>query len=112
MPARVDIKVAPLDHAHAGRGAEIGQGCEGDPLQNAGLLAESSALYRAGGGKGTINCNTNASDPEAVAMLCDAGLTSLRASLCSARPELYEAYHRPVGYGFADARRSLAIARK
>ncbi|MDE5832217.1 MAG: radical SAM protein [Desulfovibrio sp.] len=90
----------------------FGQGCEGDPLANAGLLRESIELYRSYGGKGTINCNTNASNTEAVAELCDAGLTSLRVSLNSSIPEQYEAYYRPVNYSFDDVRRSIAAARK
>ena len=89
----------------------FGQGCEGDPLTNARLLEESVRLFRKGGGHGTINCNTNASIPDAVAPLADAGLTSLRVSLNSARPLLYERYHRPQGYGFNDVRRAIAAAR-
>lgn len=95
----------------------FGQGCEGDPLRNWPLLAESVASFRklreSGlGGHGTINCNTNASIPEGVAALCEAGLTSLRVSLNSARPELYHAYYRPCGYSFEDVKESIRIAAK
>lgn len=90
----------------------FGQGCEGDPLTNAQLLADSIAAFRAGGGKGTINCNTNASRPAAVADLCKAGLTSMRVSLNSARPAVYAAYYRPVDYDFSLVRQSIRIARK
>lgn len=89
----------------------FGQGCEGDPLTNADLLVESVRLFRAGGGRGTVNCNTNASRPEAVARLAEAGLTSLRVSCNSAREALYQRYYRPVGYTFADVRASIREAR-
>ncbi|GHU99013.1 hypothetical protein [Candidatus Desulfovibrio trichonymphae] len=56
----------------------FGQGCEGDPLMDADLLAESIQTFRDGGGRGTINCNTNVSRPEAVIRLAQAGMTSLR----------------------------------
>lgn len=90
----------------------FGQGCEGDPLLNAALLAESIRQFRAMGGKGTINCNTNASLPDAVATLCRAGLTSLRVSLNSARPDLYSAYYRPQGYNFDHVVESIRTARR
>lgn len=94
----------------------FGQGCEGDPLMNADLLCESIARFRAlskkgGGGGGTINCNSNASRPEVIADLAKAGLTSLRASINSARPEIYAAYYRPQGYEFKDVAESLRNCR-
>ena len=90
----------------------FGQGCEGDPLMDADLLAESIQTFRDGGGRGTINCNTNASRPEAVIRLAQAGLTSLRVSLNSARDSLYHGYYRPVDYNFDDVRRSMREARE
>ncbi len=90
----------------------FGQGCEGDPLMNPDLLCESTRRFRELGGTGTVNCNSNASRPEAVARLAEAGLTSLRVSLNSAREELYARYYRPRGYGFADVRRSIETARE
>lgn len=110
-------EIAEVMRVHAAREKarpifSFGQGCEGDPLVNAGLLTESVSLYRSAGGRGTINCNTNASNPGAVESLARAGLTSLRVSLNSARPELYKAYYRPVNYDFDDVRESIAVARK
>ncbi|MBR5051305.1 MAG: radical SAM protein [Desulfovibrio sp.] len=90
----------------------FGQGCEGDPLMNPDLLCDSVRLFREGGGRGTINCNTNASRPDAVARLADAGLTSLRASLNSAREEVYNRYYRPHGYSFEDVKASIRTARE
>ncbi len=90
----------------------FGQGCEGDPLMNPDLLVESVRRFRAGGGHGTVNCNTNASRPEAVARLAEAGFSSIRVSLNSSRPDLYQRYYRPHGYDLADVRRSMEIARR
>ena len=89
----------------------FGQGCEGDPLMNPELLVESVRLFRAEGGPGTVNCNSNASRPEAVATLAEVGLTSLRVSLNSARDTLYTLYYRPT-YSLDDVRASIQEARK
>lgn len=95
----------------------FGQGCEGDPLANPDLLAESIAMFRDFQKHdsrcfGTINCNTNASRPEAVQLMAQAGLTAMRVSLNSARKELYEAYYRPVNYSLADVAKSVRVARE
>ncbi len=90
----------------------FGQGCEGEPLTNAQLLLDAVQSFRTQGGKGTINLNSNASRPEAVAALADAGLTSLRVSLNSARPEVYNVYYRPQGYTFDHVRASIKAARE
>ncbi len=110
-------EIAQVMQIHASREREkpifsFGQGCEGDPLQNASLLEESIAIYRQGGGAGTINVNTNGSRPEVLPALAKAGLTSIRVSLNSARPELYRFYYRPKTYQFSDALESLRCARR
>jgi len=89
----------------------FGQGCEGEPLTQAALLTEVVRRFRAAGGHGTVNLNTNASLPGAVAALAEAGLDSLRVSMNSAREEWYTAYYRPQGYQFAQVRESIACAR-
>ena len=78
---------------------------------NPDLLVESVRQFRAGEGPGTVNCNTNASRTDAVIRLAEAGLTSMRVSLNSARPELYNRYYRPSGYTFDDVRASIREAR-
>jgi len=90
----------------------FGQGCEGEPLTEAELLLDAIALFRSKNGRGTVNLNSNASMPDAVAPLARAGLSSLRVSLCSAREEAYVRYSRPQGYSFADVRRSIMEAKK
>jgi molybdenum cofactor biosynthesis enzyme MoaA len=90
----------------------FGQGCEGEPLTEAATIAEAVRRYRAEGGRGTVNVNTNASLPGAVADLARAGMDAIRASMNSARPEAYAAYYRPRGYSFEDVRESLRTAHK
>ncbi|MDE7241957.1 radical SAM protein [Desulfovibrio sp.] len=108
-------------HARREKDAPVfsfGQGCEGDPLLNPDLLVESVRLFRGARdpekwtGHGTVNCNTNASRPGAVARLAEAGLTSMRVSLNSARPELYARYYRPTDYDFSDVAESIRTARR
>ena len=89
----------------------FGQGCEGEPLTEAKLITEAVGRFRAKGGKGTVNINSNASMPGAVAELARAGLSSLRVSLNSLRPESYNRYYRPVNYAFEDVLESIRTAK-
>ncbi len=89
----------------------FGQGCEGEPLTGATLLAEATRKYRKAGGKGTVNVNTNASLPQAVITLAEAGMSSMRVSLNSASKEPYNAYYRPQGYQFKDVVQSIKNAK-
>lgn len=89
----------------------FGQGCEGEPLMNADILERSIRLIRAETTKGMINVNTNASKPEALKKLFDAGLDSMRVSLNSAREKYYTPYYKPKDYSFADVVRSIKIAK-
>jgi MoaA/NifB/PqqE/SkfB family radical SAM enzyme len=59
--------------------------------------------------KGSININSNGSNPKAVAALASVGLDSLRVSTNSARPEIYNAYYRPNNYTFQDIVESLKV---
>jgi MoaA/NifB/PqqE/SkfB family radical SAM enzyme len=88
----------------------FGQGCEGEPLTEAPLLIETVRKFKKQGGTGTINLNSNASRPDAVAELAEAGLTSLRVSMNSARDDVYTRYYRPQNFTFADVRRSILEA--
>jgi pyruvate-formate lyase-activating enzyme len=90
----------------------FGQGCEGEPLMQAKNLEAAVGLIRRSTRAGIINLNSNASKPDAVARLFDAGLDSLRISTNSARKAIYHAYYRPTGYTFEDVRRSALVARE
>ncbi len=92
--------------------ASFGQGCEGEPLSNPRLLVAAVREIRKATRRGTLNLNTNASDPAAIAALFDAGLDSIRVSINSAIPERYNAYYRPMNYRFEDVVASIACARR
>lgn len=87
----------------------FGQGCEGEPLLMWETIREAILQIRQFTSKGSININTNASKPEAVRALCDAGLNSIRASINSAQKWLYEAYYLPNNYTFEDVIESIRI---
>jgi pyruvate-formate lyase-activating enzyme len=86
--------------------ASFGQGCEGEPLLQDRLLEQAIRSLRRTTSRGTINLNTNASLPEAVLRLKDAGLDSIRVSLNSCRPEFYNKYYQPKGYSFEEVRKA------
>lgn len=90
----------------------FGQGCEGDPLLAAEVMAEAIRRIRRRTDKGVINVNTNAGDPDQVERLCRAGLDSIRVSLNSAQPHFYHAYYRPRNYTFEAVKASLQIVRR
>lgn len=85
----------------------FGQGCEGEPLLQAGTIRRAIERIRAETDKGTVNLNTNGSLPDAVEQLALSGLDSIRISMNSARPEYHGRYYRPKGFGFSDVRRSI-----
>jgi sugar phosphate isomerase/epimerase len=90
----------------------FGQGCEGEPLLRWKEIAGSIRRMREATGRGSVNVNTNGSLPAALAALADAGLDAVRISTNSASPDLYQAYYRPVGYGFDDVVESMRLARR
>jgi pyruvate-formate lyase-activating enzyme len=106
----IDAAVAHLETAEDGI-FSFGQGCEGEPLLQFKLIERAIRGVRARTSRGTLNINTNASNPHALAQLYTAGLDSLRASTISARRETYNAYYRPIGYTLDHVRKSLLLAR-
>ena len=87
----------------------FGQGCEGEPLLMWQIIKEAIVEIRKHTDKGSININTNGSDPKAVRALCEAGLTSIRVSTNSVREEIYTPYYRPNNYHFTDIIESLKV---
>lgn len=87
----------------------FGQGCEGEPLLMWETIREAIIEIRKHTKKGSININTNGSNPEAVRALCEAGLDSIRVSTNSARREIYMPYYRPNNYEFEDIIESLKV---
>jgi pyruvate-formate lyase-activating enzyme len=88
----------------------FGQGCEGDPLLAADVIQPAIRQVRSQTLDGTINMNTNGSQPEVLKQLFDAGLDSVRISMNSVRKKCYNAYFRPKGYSFADILKSIDLA--
>ena len=114
VPSPAEIEEIAISHLRAAQSAVVsfGQGCEGEPLLQAKTIEQSIINIRKQTNRGTINLNSNASRPEAVARLAAAGLDSLRVSLNSVREPLYSAYYRPGGYFFADVKDSIRMMKK
>lgn len=89
----------------------FGQGCEGEPLLMWETIREAIIEIRRHTDKGSININTNGSNPAAVRALCESGLDSIRVSINSARKQVYTPYYRPNNYQFEDVVESLKVAR-
>ena len=87
----------------------FGQGCEGEPLLMWETLRDAIIEIRKHTTKGSININTNGSNPVWVKALCEAGLNSIRVSTNSARREIYMPYYRPNNYEFEDIVESLKV---
>lgn len=88
----------------------FGQGCEGEPALQAERLAQVIRKVRAHTSLGTININTNAGYYEGIKKIVDAGLDTMRVSLISPRPSIYNAYYRPKGYSLEQVSASLKYA--
>ena len=114
VPSPEEIAEAMVPHLRKAPRAVVsfGQGCEGEPLLQAGTLERAISLMRKSTSRGTINLNTNASQPEAVARLRRAGLDSMRVSLFSARNFLYQAYFRPRNYDLQDVKESIRLMKE
>lgn len=87
----------------------FGQGCEGEPLLMWQTIKQAIIEIRKHTQNGSININTNGSDPAAVKELCEAGLNSIRVSTNSAREKIYTPYYRPNNYDFNDIVESLKV---
>ena len=108
-PTPVELSEVALGHIErvgADAVVSFGQGCEGEPLMQGLHLLDTIKTIRAATQTGIINLNSNASKPDVVETLCEAGLDSLRISTNSARAEPYAAYYRPVRYSHDDVRES------
>ncbi|MFH0919894.1 MAG: radical SAM protein [Fibrobacterota bacterium] len=113
VPTPDEIAETALFHISRAKQAVVsfGQGCEGEPLMQAETLAAAIRLIRKATPHGTINLNTNASMPDKLEQLFDAGLDSVRVSMNSARKDYYEKYFRPLHYSFENVVESCRVAR-
>ncbi len=103
-----------VNHLKAAREAIVsfGQGCEGEPLLESEVIAQSIREVRRITNRGTINMNTNGSLPLSVEKLCKSGMDSFRISLNSTEEKFYNIYFNPKGYKFQDVLKSIEIAKK
>lgn len=113
-PSQEEIVALAVEHLNQSPEAIVsfGQGCEGEPLTEYRLIADSIKEIRRQTPKGTINLNTNGSWPERIRKIARNGLDSIRVSLNSARPEFYRAYFRPRNYDFGDVVDSIALSKE
>lgn len=111
-PTGDEIAEVALEHIEKVENSVVsfGQGCEGDPLLAADVIHDAIVTIRKHTDRGTINLNTNASLPDTVARLFDAGLDSMRVSMNSVREPCYSAYFRPRGYTYHDVLESIRRA--
>ena len=114
VPTMEEVVEVALPHLERARDAIVsfGQGCEGEPILQWRLLEKSIRHLRERTDRGTINLNTNGSLPEKLMRLCQAGLDSVRVTLNSSRPRLFERYHRPRGFSMREAVASLTRAKE
>ncbi|MGK2907780.1 MAG: radical SAM protein [Desulfuromonadales bacterium] len=113
VPTVKELCEVAVPHLQEAQNAIVsfGQGCEGDPILQAGMISEAVQEMRRQTKRGTINFNSNASLPDAIDQLASAGIDSIRVSLNSAQEALYNSYYRPCGYRFADVLESLKRAK-
>lgn len=107
----VEMAVPHLTHAPRPV-VSFGQGCEGEPLLQAGVIEKAIRKVRQQTGAGTTNLNTNASLPDRVERLARAGLDSIRISLNSARAGAYSNYYNPKGYSFVQVKESARVMKR
>ncbi|MDO8947492.1 MAG: radical SAM protein [Desulfocapsaceae bacterium] len=114
VPTAEEIAEVAIAHLQTAEHAIVsfGQGCEGEPLLQAPVIEEAIHLIRRKTEHGTINLNSNASLPQAVERLAQAGLNSLRVSLNSAQESLHSRYYRPVGFTLADVKKSIRVMKE
>jgi pyruvate-formate lyase-activating enzyme len=112
-PDIVEIVSLAVNHLKTAEEAIVsfGQGCEGEPLTEYGLISKTIREIRKLTPKGTINLNTNGSLPDRVREIAESGLDSIRISLNCARKEYYLPYYRPKGYVFEDVISSIRLSK-
>lgn len=108
-------EIAAVGTFHLGNAPEgiisFGQGCEGEPSLSFENIAAAMKLIRVKTKKGMININTNAGFTKGIKAIVDAGLDSMRVSIISAIPEVYQAYYRS-NYTLDHVRESIAYAKQ
>ncbi|HEY2476420.1 MAG TPA: radical SAM protein [Candidatus Cybelea sp.] len=110
--AAAELAAVAIHHLErVGEGiVSFGQGCEGEPLLRSITIARAVERIRRQRANGTINLNTNGSQPSSLSRCIDAGLQAVRISLNSFRHSVYAAYYRPLRYTLDDVLASIRLA--
>lgn len=110
VPTPAEIAEIAASHLEeTGHVVSFGQGCEGEPLLQAEVIAEAITSIRRRTKRGRINCNTNAGRPAAVASLSAAGLDAIRVSINSAQERYHQRYYRPLDFSLAQVKESIDL---
>ena len=111
-PTVEEITAVGLCHLAAAPEAIIsfGQGCEGEPSLAYENVSQAIRHIRSQTKNGLINMNTNAGLTRGIARIVDAGLDSMRVSMISANPGMYQAYYRG-NYQLGDVAASIDYAK-
>ncbi len=114
VPSVGEISQIAISHLESAENpiVSFGQGCEGEPLLQAGVIEQAISRIRSKTSRGTINLNSNSSLPVAVKRLAQAGLDSLRVSLNSAQEVYYNRYYRPKNYCLSDVTQSIDVMKE
>ncbi len=114
VPSVREISQIAISHLDTAENpiVSFGQGCEGEPLLQAGVIEKAIQRIRSNTINGTINLNSNSSLPVSIKRLAQAGLDSLRVSLNSAQENCYTSYFRPKNYSFSDVMTSIDVMKK
>ena len=81
-------------------------------MLQAPVIEQAIRLIRKETSRGLININSNASRPDALKKLFEAGLNNIRVSTNSVREPYYSRYYQPKGYSFGEVSESIEVAKK
>jgi wyosine [tRNA(Phe)-imidazoG37] synthetase (radical SAM superfamily) len=111
VPTPAEISQVAIPHLQTAEDAIVsfGQGCEGEPLLQVDTIEKAIIAIRKKTDRGTINLNSNASLPQSVKRLADAGLDSLRVSINSAQEKYHHNYYRPQNFSLSDVLESIKV---
>ena len=114
VPTPAEITQVAIPHLQDAEDAIVsfGQGCEGEPLLQADTIEKAIIAIRKKTNRGTINLNSNASLPQAIQRLAEAGLDSLRVSINSAQEQFHYKYYRPQNFSLRDVLESIRVMKE
>lgn len=93
VPSVEEILEIAVPHLRMGRSIiSFGQGCEGEPLTQADLIADSIRRIRMETDRGTLHMNTNGINFQGALKVIEAGIDSIRVSMNSAVEDTYSHY--------------------